>query len=230
MFREYEEISNFALIRNNLRHIDCEIQSDEPSMMRLAKECYQILLRIMVEALRGTANLAITGKRIKDKKHWFSQGDCPWMMIHKVAIKGCGKAWRYSEPVAEIPRKKGVNSDKEILNNFLLDFYDLLAMIQTPCFMIRYVGSAVVSVPDCEMKLLEWLHEEIRNEFEHFVPKKLLVASDDCLRASETCLRISTDLLTKSGNIMPFEVDELPAGIGVAFRAISDLRSRLNEG
>lgn len=67
--------------------------------------------------------------------------------------------------------------------------------------MHRYVHSDVVSVSDTEVHLLEWLHEEIRNDFEHFIPKKLLVCSDDCLRAAELCLQLAMDLLTKSNNV-----------------------------
>jgi len=63
MVEEYEEIDNIKLIRDNLRHISCELDSDEPSPMRLAKECHQLLSRMMVESLRGTANLAITEGR-----------------------------------------------------------------------------------------------------------------------------------------------------------------------
>jgi hypothetical protein len=36
--------------------------------------------------------------------------------------------------------------------------------------MGQFVHSAVVPVCDEDMKTLEWLHEEIRNEYEHFIP------------------------------------------------------------
>ncbi len=62
-------------------------------------------------------------------------------------------------------------------DDYLRGFYDLLAMIQAPCFMLQYTHSAVVSVSDTEMQLLEWLHEKIRNDFEHFMPKTLRVSS-----------------------------------------------------
>ena len=56
MLEEYERIDNIKLIRNNLRHIDCELVSNKPVLMRVAKECHQLFSRMMVEALRGTAN------------------------------------------------------------------------------------------------------------------------------------------------------------------------------
>lgn len=208
--RPYEEIDNIKLIRNNLRHIRCELDSDEPSSMRLAKECYQLLLRMMVEALRGTANFAITGRLQGDRKHWYRHGDSPWKMIHKESIAGCRMAWRYSEPVLESPPPRPEQGSIErTQEDYLIGFYDLLAMIQAPCFMLRYAHSAVVSVPDSEMKLLEWLHENIRNDFEHFIPRTLLASSNDCLRAAETCLRIAVDLLTRSNNITPSPTHDL---------------------
>ena len=124
------------------------------------------------------------------------------MVIQGEKIEGCCRAWRYSGPVPESPpcsHKRRVSKTKR--GDFLVGFYDLLAMIQAPCFMHRYVHSEVVSVSDTEMHLLEWLHEEMRNDFDHFIPRNLLVCSDDCRRGAELCLRLALDLLTKSNNV-----------------------------
>jgi hypothetical protein len=227
--REYEEIDNIKLIRNNLRHIRCELDSEESSPMRLAKECHQLLLRMMVEALRGTANFAITGMRRRER--WYRQDDGPWKMIQKESIEGCRTAWRYSEPVLESPppcREEG--SYERTQEDYLIGFYDLLAMIQAPCFMLRYIRSAVVSVPDSEMQLLEWLHENIRNDFEHFIPRTLLASSNDCLRAAETCLRLATDLLTRSNNITLSATDDLATQLNETSIAVAGLHARPHNG
>ena len=227
MLEEYEKIDNIKLIRNNLRHINCELVSNKPSPMRVAKECHQLLSRMMVEALRGTANLSIVGRPTKTRKHFYREGNDPWKAIQKDNIEGCSKAWRYSEPVPESPpccqEQEGSKSD----NNYLLVFYDLLARIQAPCFMHRYIHSAVVSVSDTEMKLLEWLHEKIRNDFEHFIPRTLLVSPDDCLRTSEICLRLTIDLLTKSNNIMPCGIDDLETELCSAHISVKALQANL---
>jgi len=153
-------------------------------------------------------------------------------MIRKQSIQGCNKAWRYSEPVLEPPPPRGEeeHSADSSSEDHLLGFYDLLAMIQAPCFMLRYSQSAIVSVSDAEMRFLEWLHEEIRNDFEHFIPRTLLASSDDCLCASETCLRLAIDLLTKSQNIMPYGIDDLPTALHAASAAVSAFRARLHVG
>ena len=197
MLKEYEYIDNIKLIRNNLLHINCELDSLEPSPMRLAKECYQLFLRMMVEALRGTANIAIIVKSTKNRRRWYRQGNDPWKVIQKENVEGCNKAWRYSEPVLETPQHFQEQREDSNISppKYLLGFYDLLAMIQARCFMLHYSHSTVVSVSDSEMQLLEWLHERIRNDFEHFIPKILLASCDDCLRASEVCLRLATDIL-----------------------------------
>jgi hypothetical protein len=229
MFEEYEKIDNIKLIRNNLRHISCELGSDELSPMRLTKECHQLLLRIMVEALRGTANLSIAGKPTKVRKHWHRPGDGPWQSIKKENIEGCTNAWRYSDPIPEEPPppKDEEDAEERLSDAFLIGFYDLLAMIQEPCFMLRYAHSAIVSIPDSKMKLLEWLHENIRNEYEHFMPKTLLASSADCFRAAEVCLRIAHDLLTKSNNIAPYNIDDLPKAIKAAAASLSEMTADL---
>ena len=228
MLEEYEKIDNIKLIQNNLRHIECELGSKLPSPMRMAKECHQLLSRMMVEALRGTANLSVTGRPTKTRRRFYREGNEPWMAIQKDNIEGCNKAWRYSEPTPESPpccHVQGIpDTDSD---DYLLGFYDLLAMIQTPCFMHRYVHSAVVSASDTEMKLLEWLHEQIRNDFEHFIPKNLLVSSDDCLRASEICSRLTIDLLTKSNNIMVREIDDLQTELRLVHISIKSLQGDL---
>ena len=202
MLEEYENINNIELIRNNLRHINAELDSTKPSPMRIAKESHQLLSRMMVEALRGTSNAPILGRPQENRKYWYKKGMDPWMVIQKENIDGCTKAWRYSEPVSEHPPcYQEQRTSKTERCDFLVGFYDLLAMIQARCFMHRYVHSQVVSVSDTEMHSLEWLHEEIRNDFEHFIPMNLLVSSDDCLRSASLCLRLAIDLLTKSNNV-----------------------------
>jgi hypothetical protein len=186
---------------------------------------------MMVEALRRTANIAITGKPTKNRKRWYRQGNDPWKVIQKKDVEGCNKAWRYSDPLLETPQRFQQREGTDISppDDYLLGFYDLLAMIQTPCFMLRYSHSAVVSVSDSQMKLLEWLHEEIRNDFEHFIPKTLLASCDDCLHASEVCLRLTTDILTKSNNVMPFGIEELQIKLHSVSISIAALRAGLND-
>ena len=223
MLEKYEKIDNIKLIRNNLRHINCELVSNKPSLMRVAKECHQLFSRMMVEALRGTANLAITERPTNTRKHWYRKGSDPWKAIQKEKVKGCSKAWRYSEPVPESPPHcHERESSKPDPANYLLGFYDLLAMIQAP-FILRSIQSAVISISDNEMQLLEWLHKKIRNDFEHFIPKILLVSSDDCLRASEVCLRLTIDLLTKSNNVTPHGIDDLENGLRSALLSVTAL-------
>ncbi len=229
MLEEYERIDNIKLIRNNLRHIDCELVSNKPVLMRVAKECHQLFSRMMVEALRGTANLGITGRPpTKTREYWYQKSADPWKAIQKENIDGCSEAWRYSEPVLGLPpcstEREGASLSPP--DDYLRGFYDLLAMIQAPCFMLQYTHSAVVSVSDTEMQLLEWLHEKIRNDFEHFMPKILRVSSTDCLRVSEICLRLTINLLTKSNNITPYGIDDLHTELRSALVSVVALQPR----
>ena len=107
----YELVDNIILIQNNLRHINYEISLGKPSLVRIAKESHQLLSRMMVEGLRGTASLAITSRPKSARNFLYKQGNDPWKVIHKEGVEGCRKAWRYSEPVPGVPQQsKGVQS------------------------------------------------------------------------------------------------------------------------
>ncbi len=201
---KFERVDNLILLANGLEHIHFEIEKKKPFYFRAAKEAHLILYRTMVEALRGTANLTITGKP-KDKKRSVSykSGNEPWCEVHKIEVEGCKKAWRYSEPteLVEIPIMNNSFNSEE-LSNYLQTFYDLLAKVQSPCFMRHYYHSKPVQIADKEMKLLEWLHEKIRNEFEHFTPKLLSVSIADLIRSLVLCLELSKKILFESGNVI----------------------------
>ena len=71
-------------------------------------------------------------------------------------------------------------------------------MIQADRFMHLYVMSREVPVTDHEMQLLEWLHEEIRNDYEHFVPKVYVAPADALLETTTLSVRLSRELLIDS--------------------------------
>lgn len=204
----YEKVDNLILLVNNLTHIQNEIIFTKCSYFRIARESHQVLYKSMVETLKGSANLSITG-RPKDKmrsvKYQF--GNKPWNEIHRIKVKGCKFAWRYSKP--QECKKPKVNSDSINLSkneNYLISFYDLLAKIQTECYMCRLVMSKSISVSNQEMMLLEWLHEKVRNEYEHFIPKSYYVSIKDLIQSSILSLTLSQHLLFDSGNIMEVEI------------------------
>jgi hypothetical protein len=172
----------------------------EPSYFRIAREAHLVLYRSMVEAVKGSANLAVTGKFPKKPVFQYQQGDEPWREIHRVDVTGRKKAWRFSVPVAIGPPNLGLGRAEEPEDR-LVGFYDVLAMIQTECFMGQFMHSKVVPVDDEEMATLEWLHESIRNEYEHFVPKHYAASVQELLAASDVCLRLAGDLLFRCGNV-----------------------------
>lgn len=96
---EFQRIDNMLLLENNLVHLKYELKQSNIFYFRVAKEAHLALYRSMVEALKGSANLAVTGKA-KDKSQTvkYQRGNAPWMEIHKSEVVGCKKAWRFSEP------------------------------------------------------------------------------------------------------------------------------------
>ena len=197
-----ETVDNLLLVENNLLHLEFELQRRTPSCFRMAREAHLLLYRGMIEALKGSANLAIIGRPSKDFSIKYRMGDGEWQEIHKVPITHCTKAWRFSNPVTyDVPDRAEKLPRKPRSGNYLIGFYDTLAMVQTECFMLRFVHSRPVLITDQEMEVLEWLHEEIRNEYEHFVPKHYMAKVSDLLEATILCLRLSRQLLFDSGNV-----------------------------
>ena len=173
---KWETIDNLNLIENGLLHIRFEHSRDEPSFFRVAREAHLILYRSMIEALKGSANLAIISRPSKPREHKYQIGDEPWKEIHKVRVTGCNVAWRFSEPAQCEPPIINYDLQPDLPNrdDYLISFYDALAMIQADCFMQQFIYSKTVQVSDIDMQRLEWLHEDIRNKPEHFVPKSYI--------------------------------------------------------
>ena len=205
-----ESIDNPRLIANGLKHMVYEKTLGEPSWFRIAREAHLVLYRSMVEAVRGSANLAVTGRFPKKPVFQCQQGDGPWAEIRRVDVPGCRKAWRFSAPVPIEPPNLTLPRAEEPADR-LVGFYDVLAMIQTRCFMGQVMHSRVVPVDDEAMATLEWLHESIRNAYEHFVPKHSSASVQELLAASALCLQLAGDLLFRSGNVRlePPLADEL---------------------
>lgn len=211
MKKEIEFIENIDLIKNNFVHILHEFELSEPSYFRIALESHNALLRTMVEVLRGTSNAIVTNKfSDRGKKMVFKVGDNPEFLIKKVNVDGCNYAWRFSSP-QEIKNYK-INDDaiRDIEdNNYLIGFYDLLAMIQCDYFMKYYTQAKTIEITDTELSDLEWLHQEIRNKYEHFVPKSYGAPIHDLLYASQICIKICAEILINSNNIYFLYDDKL---------------------
>jgi hypothetical protein len=207
-----EPVDNLSFIENGLLHIQFELSRNKPSYFRIARESHLILYRSMIEALKGSANLAVTRRPRKNRSHKYKRGNKPLQEIHKVAVNDCMVAWRFSIPEICDEPQIDTNDAAEIQqpggDDYLISFYDALAMIQSECFMHQFVHSTLVPVSDGEMNILEWLHEYIRNEYEHFVPKSYGAPATDLSSAASLCLRLSSQLLFKSKNVMFRSVPE----------------------
>ena len=159
-----EAVNNLLLLDSNLHHIGFELSRPRPSFFRAARESHLALLRSMVEALRGTADLAIVGRRKKDRRIQYQTGSDPWQEIHRIPVVGCRKAWRFSPPQPCSPPKlapaPAQAQDSVADNEHLIGFYDLLAMTQTDCFMGHVYGARPAQISDEELREIEWLHRE----------------------------------------------------------------------
>jgi hypothetical protein len=206
--RRWERLENLVLLDNNLIHIDFELSRSRPSFFRVARESHLVVLRAMVQALRGTSNHAIVGKqRDKTRTGLYQKGDDPWKEIHRENVKGCLKAWRYSQPKPCAPPKlKLQTKGLPPIDDHLIGFYDLLAKIQTDCFMRPFFNALPASLTDDQMHLFEWLHENVRNEFEHYVPKLYSVDAVSLIGSSQLALSLSHWLIFRSQTVFPIDI------------------------
>lgn len=200
----YLEVDNQKLIFNGLEHIEFEFSTPSTCYFRIARESHQILYRSLIEALKGTANLEIIRSKNKKKNVYYFQKDNSILEIHEEKIKGCYFAWRFSKPtkIKEIPQNVIQNlKSYDNTNSFLIGFYEALAMIQEKLISCRYIHSRVVNFTDEEMKIMEWLHEDIRNIYEHFVPLSYLPRISDCLYASKIAIHKANSCLFETNNV-----------------------------
>lgn len=201
---DLDTIENLGLIENGLQHIGLEINQTDISFFRLARESHLVLYRSMVEALKGSANIQVTGRRSQNRQAKYKFGNDPWKEIHKVQVPNCSKAWRFSEPaICDAPViDRSSNRYPSDEDKYLIHFYDCLAMIQTQCHMKQFIHSKKMCVSDKAMRVLEWLHEQIRNVYEHFVPRLYIAQKRDLVIASIYSLRLAKNLLFNSGNVV----------------------------
>lgn len=202
-----DTIDNLRLIENNLLHMRFELDRKNPSCFRLAREAHLLLYRTMIESLTGSNWQNVTEHRSRNNSVEYKIGDKPWQEIHKPKNKK--GAWRFSDPVVcQQPPDSRINDAffKTLFRSphkaRLIGFYDALAMIQTECFMRGFMFRKSILISDEEMKTFERLHEDIRNEYEHFKPKFYRVGVHELVMAAELCLSVSKVLLFESVNVI----------------------------
>jgi hypothetical protein len=227
--RRWQSVDNLRLLDRDLQHILFELARPLPNFFYLGRQCHQVLLRSLVEALRGSANLAIThsGSRKNEPPNLrvvYQLGNNPELQINPVPVVGCTKAWRFSSPTpSTAPAPPGSPAHLEPFES-LVSFYRLLAMAQADCFMCHYVHSRPVAVSDQDMSLIEWLHEHIRNEFEHFVPKSYLAPVANLVAASRRCIGLAEELLFECNATNPAL---FPRGIATRLRSVGSKLGRV---
>ncbi|MEW5800335.1 MAG: hypothetical protein AB1728_15150 [Bacteroidota bacterium] len=93
-----------------------------------------------------------------------------------------------------IPSKKGKQN--------LIGFETSLTRVQDEKYwMRRMVGVKPVKLTREENKRILWLHDRVRNEFLHFIPKGLTIGINDMRLAILSSLRIIEFLCFESGSI-----------------------------
>lgn len=201
--KDLESINNVDLIENNLKHIQYEFSLEKPSYFRIAIESHNVLLRAMVQSLKGGSNSFIDKKLNKERKFTFPINNSYQVRIKKQKVEGCTNAWRFSNPIKINPEEVGetVSRNNDNYEKYLAGYYDLLAMIQSDHFMKNFSGAETIIITNEDLRLLDWLHREIRNEYEHFIPKSYGASINDLICTSILCINICKKLLVESSNV-----------------------------
>jgi hypothetical protein len=148
---ELDSIDNQRLIANGLQHMAYELSLPDPSYFRIAREAHLALYRSMIEALKGTANLTITGRLSKNGIFRYQAGRSPWREIRRQQPPPGKKAWRFTAPV-EIPEPTPTGERAEEPADWLVDFYDALAMVDSTRFRRQPRYAATVLAACCRSK------------------------------------------------------------------------------
>lgn len=209
-YKDVEVVDAQRLMLDNIRHICVEVKRTAPNYFRAAKESEHLFHRAMIESLCGSNNAQVirTKGHNKNKPIPYILGSPPWKEIQRIPPRKGKVMWRYSEPKVcpeppDVPRV----SDWPFLDGDLMGFDELLAMIQAEAFMCHYYGSKPLVLRDAEMEMIEEVHKNVRNEFEHFMPKAYLLTKRELIEASILCVSLSKILLFETN---PFMRSRLP--------------------
>ncbi|TFH64122.1 MAG: hypothetical protein E4G91_06800 [Candidatus Zixiibacteriota bacterium] len=230
-------ISVWSLIKDNLLHLDFELKRQNPYYFRIAKEAHLCLYRTMIRALRGSSGRIIKMKKVRKLVFRYQIGSKPWMRIKAVAVPNCRNAWRYSPPVtcdepyiSDEPLTERIETLGKLTSEHLIGFLEALAMIQSENFMCHYVDSRPITLTDEEMQTLEWLHMDVRNEYEHFSDDYYAGCASELVQAAELCISVVYEILWVSNSIISH--DEECKGLRERFilarEGLSQLKQRLS--
>lgn len=195
LISEYEVVENLLFIKDNIHHIECELKRNRPSFFRIAKESYSLFYRSMVESLRSKDNSFVSIKFDNNKDEIIYDNK----ILIKSYVPGCKNVFRLNiktniNNISSSPRSI---KKKEKLPHY----YTLLAMIQNDLFMMRNESSKNIFLADEYMKCFEFLHEKLRNEYEHFLPRAYTIPIVDLIYSSYLCCYFTKKLIYESGNV-----------------------------
>ncbi len=84
----------------------------------------------------------------------------------------------------------------------LKSFPDILQMCQSETAMKRFVNSRTLSLTLEQEKAIEYLHKDLRNRIEHFIPTQWSIELSSLPKVVMLCLEVIEFLALESGNIL----------------------------
>lgn len=165
-----------------------------------------------------------------DKDSYFKKGEEKWKKSKKVK-RGLGYLIKWEEiegtPIFDDIKKKKSNKDK------VISFWTALARVQdAELYMnVYYECCNPLIINDEEWKEIEYLHEDLRNEFMHFVPVSKGIGISRIKTAISVALKCIEHLGLNTGQILYFDDEKSGKYYGHSEkrikRAIEEIRIHL---
>jgi len=90
----------------------------------------------------------------------------------------------------------------ELEDRKLLSFPESFKRIQNPKYMKIYINSKVFVPRHSHCEAVEWINNELRNQFLHFIPQELSIGIEGIKEVFKNCLEIIEFCLFQSGNVL----------------------------
>ncbi len=229
--KEIYFVENIDLVKSDLTHLNFELERKATNYFRIAVEAHSCLLRAMVQVLKGPTNfniILLKQDQHKNMTYTFHINSNKPVYLEENIVPGCKKAWRFRTKELKDTSLSSKHNPKRwhehYENEYLKNFFELLAMLQSDYFMKFYTQANTLSISDEDMKTLEWLHFEIRNAIEHFIPKDYGAPIYDLLKGSLICLGLSSQCLVDSGSLCAtYDENEIKNLMSPAIEKIKEL-------
>lgn len=144
-------------------------------------------------------------KGIDDEGHMFERPGQGWKKSKRIYVKDCRHAYRIKWEPCDPPAESFAAYEPFPSTN-LVGFWTALARVQDHIlWMARLSNTRALDLSDDQMRNIFWLHEFVRNEFVHFIPKTQTISIKSILTTSKDVINVIVFLVFNTCAINSFK-------------------------